>query len=76
MWHGAMNTGFLPVVFTMREITILSMEHPDLVNTFFGEAWCNALFSAENTKIINAKNSQWYTSTGVKLNPEVYESII
>ena len=61
-------------VYNSEKLTMLSQKHPDVVRTFFGEAWYNKLFFAQNNTIEKEDNARWVTSTGVELNPnKVYE---
>ena len=61
-------------VLNSEKLTILSKSYPELVETFFGNAWHDELFVPQSEASQSYKNSQWFTNTGIKLSPDkIYE---
>ena len=61
-------------VYNSDKLTILSQKYPDLVRTFFGEAWYKKMFPDSNNTIEQENDTKWVTNTGVRLDPDkIYE---
>lgn len=61
-------------VYNSEKLTILSQKYPDLVRTFFGEAWYKKMFPDQNNAIEKESDTKWVTNTGVQLDHDkIYE---